>query len=370
MSILDYQFPFYGKLQNGDEIYVMAYYNPVNSFTPTQNNQRLAGLTYLNLISSAGKYPFRYTTVNTKKNGASADLLFTPAINSISTFVVSEVCNNSFKISLKLNNELLPVYLSPALNQDDSDIELASSMFTVYSDEQNNVATINYTEYNYGVYYGRFLNVQPSLSPVYRKACFSNQCGCTGECCIPVLSNSLTITSICNVQENIKNNTINSVLIVPKLTKTISESKIIYSDQNSIFNFMYFWDITVNQNIVIKNIYYYSSSLFKSLDIAQQTFEVRYCFNIDICGNNGCYGECSTDCLSKAKSCYVLSTNAECVETGKEPKPVETGGSNVSFIVSIVFFIVILIALIGFIIIAIIKPKSKYSKLTTYNVKS
>lgn len=370
MSILDNQFPFFGKLQNGDEIYIMAYYNPVNSFTPSLNNQRLAGLSFQNLIASSGKYPFSYTTVNTRQTGASTDLIFTPAINVISTFVVSNVCNNKFKISLKLNNELIPVYLSNALNQDDNDIELASSMFTIYSTDQNNLDTLEYTEYSYGVYYGRFLNVQPSLSPVYRKACFSNQCSCSGDCCIPVLSNSLTITSICNVQENIKNNTINNILIVPKLTKTISESKIIYSDTNSILNFMYFWDITVNQNIVIKNIFYYSSSLFASLNIAQQTFDIKYCFDNNLCGQNGCYGSCNTDCNITSKKCYVLSANAECIESGKEPKPVKNGTSNVNLIVSIVFFTVILISLIGFIIIAIIKPKSKYSKLTSYNVKS
>jgi len=127
MSYIDKIFPFYGKLQNDDEVYIACEYSPYNDesnespnnygYKSVDKNRRLAFLSYLPLSiprsSDNFNTPNIYPTINARNQSGSFDLLFTPVSQAASVFNIKNICNNQFE--LLYNN--FPVYISDALIQ-------------------------------------------------------------------------------------------------------------------------------------------------------------------------------------------------------------------------------------------------------------
>lgn len=363
MDILNTQFPFFGKLQENDEVYIISIYDPI-SFEESENNKRFSVLSYMDLKFSSEIYPYVYPTVNSRDKIVSKDLLFTPVITNISTFVVSNVCNNKFSLKIKIGNVFLPVYLSKSLNQLNNNDVFDKYMFTVSSNDSNNIDTFETQSYNYSSFYGKFEKLNYDISPIYKLGCILNQCNCIGKnCCIPNSTNSLNIVSNCEKQENSKNK-YNNIMIIPKIVKTSSVNGIIYNDNNTIFNFTFLWDLFLNQKITINDNYFYSSSLFESIEISKKVYKIKYCTNENLCGTNGCYGSCNSNCLIVNTKCQVLSENAQCGIDKKDSSNnfsflKDLGLSNILGIIALLLSIIIIIT---FIIISLKKGNKYISK--------
>lgn len=388
MSI-DTIFPFYGKIQNDEEVYIACLYDPVFSlparppgYRSSDGNKRLAFLSYLPLTipdpnddyTKNLQTPNIYPTTNARKQLVSFDLLFTPASQAASVFKVKNVCNNSFE--LFYNN--LPVYISDTLYQFDlfqfSSQELYSgNMFTITkaNDSDNNKYTNNL--YEYSTFYGVF-QLLFQMSPVYRVACLPGNCGCDGNeepnCCIPDNSSSLSINTLC-----FQTNSINismPILIIPKKSRYISINNVIYEDNTTIYNFLFTWDSIVNNNLQAPYIYY-SPSLFKSLEISKKTYNIKYCIGDELCGDNGgCYGSCNTDCLSNSDGeCFNINGLSECLSPS-DLDPEDNDGAIFNFdtftIITIIFTVLLAICIGVFLIVIFTKSKKQVNVKPTYNI--
>lgn len=391
MSYIDKIFPFYGKLQNDDEVYIACEYSPYNDesnespnnygYKSVDKNRRLAFLSYLPLSiprsSDNFNTPNIYPTINARNQSGSFDLLFTPVSQAASVFNIKNICNNQFE--LLYNN--FPVYISDALIQfnifNGTIQELTGGkMFTITKSsndsENKNTYISNYNQFS--TYYGVF-QLLFNLTPVYKVGCLNSKCGCNdteNNCCIPQDISSLSITNVCSVQTNgITNNY--KILIIPKNSRYISINGEIYNDNTTIYNFLFTWDSIVNNELQAPYTYY-SKSLFKSLEISKKTFTIKYCKNNEICGDNGgCYGSCSDNCLSTDTKCYNISGRSECL-TDSEIRDLEedlgNNSENINFftIITIIFAVLLAIAFVVFLIVIFTKSKKQLNIKPTYNV--
>ena len=380
-------FPYYGKLQNDDEVYIACIYNPVisdqfsgyfnESYIYSENNKRLSFLSYLPLQLSTPPDTnlYVYPTLSSLENKVSFDLFFTPVSQAASIFKVKNLCNNKFELFLNDN----PVYISTSIYQLKSGFQVPSEgfMFTLSkpSDQDNFVfeSVIN----QYATFYGIFQKLNFNLRPIYKKGCVNLQCACTEKfCCIPDGTSSLSIVSLCDFQNNASSKYIPDstdiqydILIIPKKTRYLSFGGSIIEDNSSINNFLFTFDTIVNNNGQAPYINY-APSLFKSLEESKATYNIKYCINNEKCGTNGCYGSCIDNCLTTNIDCYNITELSECYDK----KDFEDKGSqnipelNILTIVTILFAIILSIALVVFVIVIFTKSKKKLNVTSTYNV--
>jgi len=399
MQYYNIKFPFYGKLENDDELYIACYYHPDSenkvafdelnrpyliegdtSFIPNEINQRLSFLSYLPLkITLFGTNPIVYTTKDTMLNKFSFDLQFTPAYNNASIFKVKNVCGNNFE--LYFNNQ--PVFLSTPLIQADSgeQVEVSGNMFTLANTENKKPQVYQNPNYDFGTFYGVFFSMNGLfLNPVYKKGCVSQSCDCTSNpenqnCCIPDLISSLNISDLCDKQMNSMPG-VYDIILIPKKTKYASISGIIYEDNNTLYNFIYTWDTIIN-NKGQSSYVYYSSSLFKNLDYSKRTINLNYCRANQLCGFENCYGSCSSDCKNNTKSCYDINFEWTCSSDAGliiKPPPIdvnpsdEIGGFNLLTIITIIFGVLLIISVIVFIVVIFKRSQKRVGISSVYNV--
>lgn len=386
MSYLDKIFPFYGKLENDEEVYIACDYTPYDEtdnirygYKSKDGNRRLSFLSYLPLSIPRSNENFNtpniYPTTNARDRLVSFDLMFTPVSQAASLFKVKNICNNSFE--LYYND--IPVYISDALIQFDfmqlNYQELTGGkMFTITKSISGSDSNIYKNEYyNYGIFYGIF-QLFFNLSPVYKVGCISTKCGCDDkdeDCCISVNNSSLSITDLCNVQTN-GFNLPYKILLIPKKSKYISINGEIYNDNTSIYNFIFTWDSIVNNNLQSPYVYY-SQSLYKSLEISKKTYSIKYCTNSELCGDNGgCYGSCNVDCISNnSLNCYNITGLSECLDDN-DIKDIEkdSNSDNINYftIITIIFAVLLAISVAVFLIVVFTKSKKQLNIKPTYNV--
>lgn len=389
MSYIDKIFPFYGKFQNDDEVYIACEYDPYNDesdsstqygYSSVPGNRRLSFLSYLPLSIPKSTDNFNtpniYPTTNARNQLVSFDLLFTPVSQAASVFKLKNICNNQFE--LFYNN--LPVFISDALIQLNLNLnfqELAGGkMFTITksSNDSENKNLYKSTYNQYSAFYGVF-QILFDFSPIYKVGCVASECGCDdtqNNCCIPQDTSSLSITSLCNIQTN-GNNSSYKILIIPKNSRYISINGEIYNDNTTIYNFLFTWDSIVNNELQAPYTYY-SKSLFKSLEISKKTFTIKYCKDNEICGDNeGCYGSCSENCISNDLECYNITGKSECL-TESELKDLEDntsdGSENINFftIITIIFAVLLAISFVVFLIVIFTKSKKQLNVKPTYNI--
>lgn len=379
-------FPYYGKLENDDEVYIACIYNPVifdilsgftnDSYIYTENNKRLSFLSYLPLQLSTPPDTnlYIYPTVSSLENKVSFDLLFTPVNQAATTFKVKNVCNNKFELFFNDN----PVYISSSIYQLKSgfQVPIEGFMFTLSKPENQDKFVFESEINQYATFYGIFQKLNFNLRPIYKKGCISSQCPCTEQlCCIPDGTSSLSVVSLCDFQNNAASTYIPdesdieySILIIPKKTQYISFGGAIIQDNATISNFLFTFDTMVNNNGQAPYINY-APSLFKSLEESKTTFNIKYCRNNEKCGTNGCYGSCTDKCLTSNIDCYNLTELSECKDSSQFDDGSQISSDlNILTIVTIVFAIILSIALVVFVIVIFSKSKKKLNVTSTYNV--